>query len=204
MELAQPWQQSVDGEAFGLRSEGAGDDPIHRRSDRRHGEHQRQGHPAQAMEDQRRQAAPPPQHGGEEPAQQEEGRHAESVHGKEQLLPRAVIAGRPVLHRPYSREERQRRVQPDAEQHSEGAKGVQLVAARLAARLHLLLRFGHRERLPGRAVGFLSRSRRRLRVRGRAVRLVCLQHRPVAVRVGGDHLLVQVDTQPGAFRQRVA
>ena len=49
-----------------------------------------------------------------------------------------------------------------------------------------------------------SSAERRLRVRGGAVRLVRLQDRPVAVRVRGDHLLVQVDTQPGAFRQRVA
>ena len=154
MELAQPWQQSVDGEAFRLWSEGPGDHPLHGRSDRHHGEGQRQGHPAQAMTDQRRQAAPPPQHGGEEPAQQEEHRHAKAVHGKEQLLPRAVIAGRAVLHRPHSREERQRRVQPDAEQHGEGAQGVQLVPARLAARSRQLIRFRHRERLPSRAVGF--------------------------------------------------
>ena len=122
MELAEPRQQAAGGEALRLPSEGSGDHPIHRRSDRHHGERQRQGHPAQAMADQRRQAAPPPQHGGEEPAQQEEGRHAKAVHGKEPLLPRAVIAGGAVLHRPHSREERQRRVQPDAEQHGEARR----------------------------------------------------------------------------------
>ena len=69
----------------------------------------------------------PPEHGGEEAAEEEEERHAEAMDGFEEQMESGAGVG--VLDGPWTAGEGEGRVESDAEEHGDGAQGIEVVAA---------------------------------------------------------------------------